>query len=287
MSASPVVATAYVALLNVLALALSAALVYRYAGRRAAYFTAVLYALDAWAVIEARKIWAPYVVALFAVLAFWGVLLLVVERRRWGAALALGSWLWLVQLHPSTALLAPVLAAALWLGRRALRPPPLLAGLAVGVAPLFPLQNATGLGAGDLQGIALGAFLPPGWPAAALSVGGVVLLIVGFGGALLAVFARRPAPNPWSDGAGLGAPVRPAAVYGPALLWLAVPTLLALRETTPYFAHYFMALLPVTFIAVGLGLDALCRQLGRAGVVALVGLTTISAAFSCLPALAV
>lgn len=118
-SSSPVPATSYVAVINVLALLLGVALLRRYAGGRAAYFLALLYALSPWAVVYSRKIWDPYVISLFALLALAGLLLLLLEGRSWGGSLAVGSWLWLLQLHPSGALLAPVGLAALWADRAA------------------------------------------------------------------------------------------------------------------------------------------------------------------------
>ncbi|GEM_PF-3641904 len=324
-SPSPVLATAYVAALNVLALILATLLVRRYVGPRAGYLTAVLYALSPVAVVDSRKIWDPYVIPLLAVLALWGLLAHAVEHRRWGGPLFLLCWLWLLQIHPSTALLAPVGLLALWLGRSSLRAWPMLGALCLGLLPLVPYlardqgrgwqdlrrflqagsgsarvnldavayvaQNASGFGASQLEDVPYQSFLHPLWTAPALAWVGSTVLVVGIACAGIAtvhaVRCKVAAPEP-SAGDGHSPITRCSAAsptYTILLLWLLVPVALTLRHGTPLFSHYFMALLPVTFIVIAAGVDALCLQWPR-GAPLVTAMVTSYAVLAVFPLLA-
>jgi 4-amino-4-deoxy-L-arabinose transferase-like glycosyltransferase len=114
LTSSPVLATGYVGLLNVVALALLALMVRRYYGMWASLLAALLYAVSPWALIYSRKIWAQDMLPPFIIGTVWLAVLVLVERKRRAGWLCLPLLAITAQIHYSAVLLVvPVLGVLL------------------------------------------------------------------------------------------------------------------------------------------------------------------------------
>ncbi len=114
LSNDPTAAVLWVGALNVLAVALSWALVRRFYGARAAWVTGLLYAASPWAAIFSRKIWAQDLLPPFIVAAVGLGLLGELEGRRWGRRLHLLTLALAVQIHYAAFTLLPLSVWWLW-----------------------------------------------------------------------------------------------------------------------------------------------------------------------------
>ncbi len=100
-SSSPLVATGFVAALNVLAVAMTFAFTRKVAGPAAGLIAALLFAVAPWAVLNSRKLWAQDMLPPFVIAYLWTAYLALVEKKRWwlvGHVLALAAC---IQLHYS------------------------------------------------------------------------------------------------------------------------------------------------------------------------------------------
>jgi len=100
-SSSPLVATGFVAALNVLAVAMTYALTRRIAGPLAGLIAALLFAVAPWAVLNSRKLWAQDLLPPFVIAYLWTAYLAFVKHKPWwliGHVLALSAC---IQLHYS------------------------------------------------------------------------------------------------------------------------------------------------------------------------------------------
>ena len=100
-SSSPLVATGFVAVLNVLAVWMTFAFTRRVAGPTAGLIAALLFAVAPWAVLNSRKLWAQDFLPPFVVAYVWTAYLAYIENRPWwliGHVLALAAC---IQLHYS------------------------------------------------------------------------------------------------------------------------------------------------------------------------------------------
>lgn len=117
-SDDPLLATIYVAALNVIGVGLVWAIGHRYLGRNAGLIAGLVYALSPWAVLYSRKIWAQDFMTPFLLLALALGLLGFIERKRWAQALCLPVMLWALQIHFAGWALLPLYAVLLWMGWR-------------------------------------------------------------------------------------------------------------------------------------------------------------------------
>lgn len=100
-SRSPLVATGFVAALNVLAVAMTYSFTRKVAGPTAGLIAALLFAVAPWAVINSRKLWAQDLLPPFAIAYVWSAYLAFIEKKPWWLvvhALALSAC---IQLHYS------------------------------------------------------------------------------------------------------------------------------------------------------------------------------------------
>ncbi len=271
---------AFRALLDVLAIAGLWLLCSRVLNARVALLAALLFAVAPWAVLFARKTWlAP--LPIYQVLLMWG-LFEVAQLRRvrgWaitglGLALSIGA-------HLSAVYLLPVTLIALWLGRRTVKPAPLLLGLlplavlaaaylshdapggfgniralagaaGLDVRPEFSMQalrlalwSSGGAHVSDLTSAALPAWLAqaPAWLAAIDSLQMTVLA----GSVLVVAAALSQRALPWM----------PAAAI--VLAWLLLPIVLQIRPSRPLQIHYLLVIYPAVFVVMGMAIDYVLR----------------------------
>lgn len=134
LSRDPVFVTAFVALLNLLAIALGYRMVKRFWGMGPALLTAALFALSPWAIIYSRKIWAQDFLPFFIVALLY-VMLHLRERAKskvilWVPVLLCIIW----QLHFSSYFIIAMIVLIFVLWFRKIRPNWLFLGLGLVIA---------------------------------------------------------------------------------------------------------------------------------------------------------
>jgi hypothetical protein len=281
-SGSPIVATAFLAGLNVLAVAGCYAMARSWfkpwssAYVPAALAAALLFAAAPWAIVYARKLWANDFLPLFVVGWAWTGWLTFVRKKPWwliAHAALLGAC---IQLHYSALILAPV--SAVWFIafiRRVSWRAALVAAaiLALLFAP-FLIADAERGSPNVTRFIAL--FQQPA-SADSSAVNGAWLLSTGLEVHSLAgpqEFENFRALVPWSDGvswlvgllaiAGLivaaidvlrAVPRRTwddrSAVALLLVAWLLIPIVGQLSHRMPLYVHYFLPVLPAPFVVIG------------------------------------
>jgi len=115
----PRLASAFIAVLNVAAIAGLFLVARRYYGLRVAVLSALLLAVNPWAVIFSRKVFTADLLLPFGVLLLWGLLRALVDRRPWGwvlICLSLGSSLYLT-FSPVPVLLACLILVIVYRSR--------------------------------------------------------------------------------------------------------------------------------------------------------------------------
>ena len=117
-SDSPIPATLFVGVLNVIAVGLTWGLARRYYGPVAAITAGILYAASPWAVIYSRKIWAQDLLPPFVVATVFTGLLGYGEGKRWARWAHWPLLAITVQIHYGAFTLIPLslLMLALWPG---------------------------------------------------------------------------------------------------------------------------------------------------------------------------
>lgn len=124
LSADPNFAIHFVMLLNVVGVGLLWLIAHRYFGQLTGIFAGVLYAVNPWAVLFSRKIWAQDFHTPFILL---GILLLLygfyeAQNRNWSnivaQILAVPILLFAFQIHFAAWALAPMILVIVWLGRK-------------------------------------------------------------------------------------------------------------------------------------------------------------------------
>lgn len=109
-------ATGFVALINTFAVGACYGITRRWFGFGPAIIATSLYALNPWAVIFSRKIWAQNVLSVFTIALLICLLMYQKGRRPWWGAFALPVWAIGIQIHFSAAALLPVVAISLIAG---------------------------------------------------------------------------------------------------------------------------------------------------------------------------
>ena len=268
-------AAAWAALLNVAAVLMTWWLARRFFGPRVALVAALLYAVNPWAVYFSRRTWAE-IVPLYTVVAIWAALEVVCHRRSvWAVPFFVA-----LALQVNTRILALVyapaalLALALFPRRWGWRWP--LVGVALGTLISLPYlvyvaghwsELAARLAAGN-RGIDFDA----------QNSAPALLLWTAAGYGLLPASSRAA---PWLDPLGRAAGLTLWLVAGlllgglamtlravmrrcrdaPALLlpglWLGLPFLTLMAQSSSVYLHYLVALFPAVFLVMGFPLGAL------------------------------
>jgi 4-amino-4-deoxy-L-arabinose transferase-like glycosyltransferase len=112
-SRSPIVATGFVAALNVLAVAMTFVLARQMFGVRAGLAAALLFAVAPWAVLNSRKLWAQDLLPPFVVGYLWTAFLAFIKNRRWLLVAHILLLSACIQLHYSALACAPL--TLLWI----------------------------------------------------------------------------------------------------------------------------------------------------------------------------
>ncbi len=272
-SYSPIVATAFVALVDAAGVLVCYLIGARFLGGRAGMAAGLLYAVNPVALVFARRVWNPSLVPFLSGLTLLALLMFLVRRRPFYAGLAIFTWGCMAQLHLATIAYLPLLAAVLALNWRALRWRWVLAGIGLLLLTLAPfLYYQATHGFEDLKAFVPLVLRPGPWdplallqplalpgapiylseirqPGAglddglALRLAGLLELAV-FGGGMLALLGsalgllRR---RQW----------RQAATPLLICAWVLPPLSFALRHQVPLAPHYFLGLYPAPFLAIG------------------------------------
>jgi 4-amino-4-deoxy-L-arabinose transferase-like glycosyltransferase len=107
-SRSPIVATGFLAALNVLAVAMTLALARRMFGLRAAWVAGLLFAVAPWAVLNSRKLWAQDLLPPFVVGYLWTAYLAFTQNKRWALVAHISLLSACIQLHYSALTFVPL-----------------------------------------------------------------------------------------------------------------------------------------------------------------------------------
>jgi hypothetical protein len=282
-SNSPVVATAFLALVNVLAVAACYVFARRCFGVLGNYSIVValiaawLFATAPWAVLQSRKLWANDFLPLFVIGWGWTAWLAFVERRpRWLIAHAVMLAL-CIQLHYSALLLAPV--SAMWfiifIRRSSWRS--ILVAAIVFAALFAPFLIADGSQGWPNVTRFIELFRQPA-TADSSAVEFSWLMTTGLDIHSLAgpqEFQNYRALVPFADYVSnaegflvlmglivalsdvLAAIIRRAwsdraSISLMLITWLSLPILSQISHRTPLFLHYFLILLPAPYLLIGL-----------------------------------
>ncbi|MFI5267303.1 MAG: ArnT family glycosyltransferase [Chloroflexota bacterium] len=306
-SQAPLAGAIVVALLNAAAVYFLYRLIEEFFGRRPALIAALLFAVNSWAIIYARRMQGQDMLVPFQVLFFWSAARWLARGK--GRDLVL-MFLWLAVLTQVYILgLLHVVSAVviLALGWRHLLPPrksqwlPLAGGAVLAVAlaapyafnALFPAVSSFGNVSGshphvDAASVVLALTMAShkGFQTIAGQAGGVFDSTSGFEGWLVvaeeALFAagflyavvrlifRSPAAAGEGQGEGTWRKRDHPHVLALLLLWALIPVALFARHTVDLYPYYFVAIVPLPAVLTALLLDRLWT---RGGVVVLGVLT--------------
>jgi len=114
----PLLATQFVALLNVVAVGLTYWLVCRYCGVGAALGAALIFAASPWSIIFSRKIWAQNMLPVFVMMTASTGILGFIEKKRWAQFAHLPLLILTGQIHYGAFVIVPLTLYLLWHGRR-------------------------------------------------------------------------------------------------------------------------------------------------------------------------
>jgi hypothetical protein len=321
LSSSPIVATAFIALLNVVAVALCYGLSRRMfapLGERAwwaALIATLLFAVAPWAVIHSRKVWAQDLLPLFVVLYVWFGYRVFVQRKAWsliGHGVALAA---LIQIHYSALWLIPVSVVWLIAFVRRVRLAPFIVTALIGAVAFAPFLIADGVrgwpsvtrllemaqqpATADTTAFHLAQITTTGEEIHSLAgpqefenyralvpfndlVSAMIGLLV-IGGVIVAAIDVLAAvrQRKWDD--------RSAAGFM-LLTWLLLPVFTQLSHRTPLYVHYFIIVLPAPFMLIGYGMARLTltptlSQRGRGSAIlaiTLIGIISIAQIYQVL-----
>lgn len=278
-SSNPLTATLYVAALNVAGVGLLWWIARRYFGVTVALVAGIAYALNPWAILYSRKIWAQDFMTPFILLAIALALAGCIENKRWARVLCVPVMLFAAQIHFAGWALLPLVLLIVWMWRARMTRRDLVAALALSALVMLPYMiglaqtlthqpdalntvfTRTGAGEG-LQitdealrystfmatGLGVETWTAPNQQDALLANVPTMPLVWGLMGilALLGVIAA------WIEH-------RPLALI--VTLWPLLPLLVFSLTWTRAYPHYFIAALPAYALLTGIGLHWLTRIL--------------------------
>ncbi|MEM6527917.1 MAG: glycosyltransferase family 39 protein, partial [Chloroflexota bacterium] len=283
---NPLVATLFVALLNVMGVVLLFLLARRLFNTQVAVIAALLYAMNPWAVLYSRKIWAQDMHTPFILLALWFGVVGFLDGRRVLQVLSLPVLALAVQTHYAAWTLVPVYVVLLYLGRKntsvgAVAISFVLGGLCVlpfgfGIWQTWQENPAlfSSISSGDSDPVRLsadallfhvrllaGAGIAEIFTGAGLRWYDIVWQIVFVGAAVAGMVAM------WRKS-------RHAAVL--ISLWIFVPLVAFTPTWTDTFSHYFIPALPALCVIVALGVAWFAEVVDKRVVYGAVGVLLVS-----------
>src|SRR5579859_2888257 len=290
----PEVLTGFVAILNVIAVVLTALMVQRFWGPRAGILCGLLYAVAPLAIHYSRKIWAPEMMPWLSVICLWSLLLVFERGRPWFLVTAAAACSALVQLHQAAVWLLPGMLLVAAFNWRRLRPLPVLTAVVISLVVATPYANyeythqwadlrallalagktanlsaipwwytwalGSGWGLPSFLGPPEQVLQPDSTSRSWLDIAGLVLFSAGLV-QLISSFRRNRHQTDRGDEDVHRAPSgRMAALI--VLLWTFLPPLGLTRTALPVFPHYLIYWYPAPFIVAALGLDGVWTWLG-------------------------
>lgn len=135
---NPMIATGFVALLNTVGVGVLFVLARRLFSQEVAIVAALLYAVNPWAILYSRKIWAQDMHTPFLLLALWFGVLGFWDGRRVFQVLCLPVLLFALQMHYAAWILLPLYAVLLVTGRKHISWAALVVSVLLGVLVLLP-----------------------------------------------------------------------------------------------------------------------------------------------------
>lgn len=285
LDSSPIAATVFVGVLNVIAVALTWRLARRYYGWRAAVVAGLLYAVSPWGILYSRKIWAQDLLPPFVVATVLTGLLGFGEGKRWARWVHWPLLALTVQIHYAAFILIPLslLMLALWheqirwrelalgLGLAALIAIPAVIGAAQDhLLSLDTIRHGLNANAGHQRVISATA-LDYAW----LTVAGTDLHSLAGPEQFQTYLDSVPDAYPLFKLVPLGAALAAAWLLwrllrqhrvglspdGVMVAWLVLPVLAFTWEWTEVAPHYLIPLMPAAYILCGVGIDAVRQSL--------------------------
>jgi hypothetical protein len=298
-SDNPLMAIAYIALLNVIGVGLLWLIAYRYVGRGVAFVAGLAYAVNPWAVIYSRKIWAQDYHTPIILLAIFLGLYGFIEKKRWAQILCLPVLLIGLQIHFAAWSLVPVYLVLLWYGRKNTTWRTLALSGVLGVLVMFPYAIGIAQTLGQFSAIPPARWnaqriLDPAQQIADLTTG---LDLVGtFAHDQAADFLRQVSqPIPLWSVAGIFALIGVVVVIGgkrprylkvTLLLWAFITVITTtigaiLGQFGSFwiqsFTHYYIPTIPIICVFMGIGVMAVVtwRPQNKSIMIAIGGLAAV------------
>lgn len=282
----PIGAYVFVALLNVVGIALYWRFVREYWGSNLALLAALLYAVNPWAVVFSRRLWGNDMTAPFTTLLVWSLSDLVTRGRKRDSVL---PFLWLAilaQVYVVALVHSLVAVLGLALGAWRLRLPYLAAGATLFVALIAPyVLGAVLPSLGNLPRLLGSSDYHPEVDLASISLMFHIVSSEGYqafanqagrlldasGGLLQPVSLMVEVLMAIGLGAGAFEAVRhwrrktlsQATPYILPLVAVLLPALLLVRHTSPVYPYYLLIGFPMHFLFVALGLRLVWEALRR------------------------
>lgn len=265
-------ATLFIAALNGIGVGLLWLIAYRYFGFIPALLAGLIYALNPWAILYSRKIWAQDFHTPLLLLALLFGLHGFLEARRWAQVLCLPLLLFALQIHFAAWVLLPLYLWLLIARCRQISVPALIASgllavlvllpFAAGIAQTLSLESdrlgglvdsiaigpeAAIYSAALATGTGIGAEVAPGQQLGFPDLTALWLAVLG-GAVLLGLM--RSGRRGWR-------------LAGLVWLWALLPLLAFTLQWTDIHPHYFIASIPAYALLAGIGLDSPTRAGGE------------------------
>jgi 4-amino-4-deoxy-L-arabinose transferase-like glycosyltransferase len=285
-SSDPTLATQFIGLLNVLAVGLTYLLARRYYGVTAAVVAGLTYAVSPWGVIDSRKIWAQDLLPFFILLTLGTGLAGFVEGKKWGQWLHLPLLVITGQIHYAAFVLLPLILYLIVIGRKRWTRafalsiiPSILLTLPYAIGTLqIVQQNPDAVSRSSLTAE------PRAITLTTQTLEYAVLTIAGTDIHSLAGPERfqdylNSVPNVYPLFYLLAAGVVVSSIWmlirlwrkrdertvidGLLLLWIAIPILAFSVTWTAIYPHYLIPIMPVAYIILGVGAQAIWNQRGN------------------------
>lgn len=273
-TSDPMVATLFVATLNILGFGLQWFIAHRYFSPTVGLISGIADALTPWGILYSRKIWAQDYHTPLILLALLVGLHGFGEGKKWAQALCLPLLLFSLQIHFSAWALLPLYLCLVWIGRNNLSKRALVISVILGALVLLPYgvglvqtfqeqpnllsnlnREETGFGlSGDAlrytffmaTGLGLETWVAPLESQRFLANVPEIPVLWYLGGLLTLIGL----PVVW---------LRYRALAPFVLIWALLPTLIFTPTWTKVYPHYFIGAIPAYTLLTAIGLEGVIR----------------------------